>query len=109
RQLRPGRRIGDARGFEQALDWLRNQVANTTDITSKNGANIAYAVYVLARNGRPVMGDLRYLAETKIEAFDTALAQAQIGAALALLGDRGRATKAFEAGARALATAETSK
>jgi alpha-2-macroglobulin len=98
-----------ARGFEQALDWLRNQVANTTDITSKNGANIAYAVYVLARNGRPVMGDLRYLAETKIEAFDTALAQAQIGAALALLGDRGRATKAFEAGARALATAETSK
>lgn len=98
-----------ARGFEQALDWLRNQVANTTDINSSNGPDIAYAIYVLARNGRPVMGDLRYLAETKIGSFTTALARAQIGAALALLGDRGRAIKAFDAAAQWLATAKRSK
>jgi len=98
-----------ARGFDQALDWLRNQVANTTNINNSNGANIAYAIYVLARNGRPVMGDLRYLAETKIGDFNTALARAQIGAALALLGDRGRAARAFESAAKALADAKRSK
>ena len=32
-----------------------------------NGDDLAYALYVLARNGRPVMGDLRYLADTKLE------------------------------------------
>ena len=34
--------------------------------------DLAYAAYVLARNGRPVMGDLRYLADTKIDAFRVA-------------------------------------
>ena len=57
---------------------------------------------MLARNGRPVMGDLRYLADTKMSAFDTALARAQIGAALALLGDRGRAQTAFAAAVQKL-------
>jgi len=98
-----------ARGFSQALDWLRNQVANTTDINNSNNRDIAYAVYVLARNGRPVMGDLRYMAETKINSFTTALARAQIGAALALLGDRGRSSRAFEAAGQALSDAKRSK
>ncbi|MGL4241217.1 MAG: alpha-2-macroglobulin family protein, partial [Beijerinckiaceae bacterium] len=56
---------------------------------------MAYALYVLARNGRPVMGDLRYLADNKIADMGSPLAQAQVGAALALLGDRGRARQAF--------------
>ncbi|MGE3246286.1 MAG: alpha-2-macroglobulin [Beijerinckiaceae bacterium] len=97
------------RGFDQALDWLRNQVANTRDINARNGSDIAYAIYVLARNGRPVMGDLRYLVETKLNAFATPLARAKFGAALALLGDLGRAARAFESAAKALAGAERSK
>jgi hypothetical protein len=64
--------------------------------------DLAYAAYVLARNGRPVMGDLRYLADTKIGDFQTPLARGQIAAALALLGDRGRAQKAFESALAAL-------
>ena len=43
------------------------------------------------------MGDLRYLADTKIDAFTSPLARGQIAAALALLGDRGRAQTAFAA------------
>jgi uncharacterized protein YfaS (alpha-2-macroglobulin family) len=82
--------------FNLALDRLRNVVVNTTDIDQKAG-DIAYAVYVLARNGRPVMGDLRYLADTKMSAFGSPLARGQIAAALALLGDRGRAETAFGA------------
>ena len=82
--------------FSQALDRLRNFVANTTEAEGKS-AEIAYAAYVLARNGRPVMGDLRYLADTKLLTFTTSLSRAQIAAALALLGDRGRAQKVFGA------------
>nr|WP_246505323.1 alpha-2-macroglobulin [Microvirga antarctica] len=80
--------------FTVALDRLRNFVANTTEV-GDNGANLAYAAYVLARNGRPVMGDLRYLADTKLAEFTSPLARGQLAAALALLGDRGRAQKTF--------------
>jgi alpha-2-macroglobulin len=82
--------------FNQALDRLRNFVANTMNV-EESASDLAYAAYVLARNGRPVMGDLRYLADTKLAAFESSLARAQIGAALALLGDRGRAQTVFAA------------
>ncbi|GJD94165.1 alpha-2-macroglobulin family protein [Methylobacterium iners] len=87
--------------FSSALDRLRNAVANTTEVRD-GGMDIAYAAYVLARNGRPVMGDLRYLADTKLGDFATPLGRGQIAAALALLGDRGRATKAFDSALTAL-------
>ncbi|HEX8374306.1 MAG TPA: alpha-2-macroglobulin family protein, partial [Geminicoccaceae bacterium] len=38
--------------FANALDRLRNTVANTTEVKD-GGMDIAYAAYVLARNGRP--------------------------------------------------------
>ena len=85
------------KGFEQALDRLRNQVVNASDVSPGKCEPIAYAIYVLARNGRPIMGDLRYLADTKLDAFQTPLARAQIAAALAMLGDRGRAQAVFNA------------
>lgn len=81
--------------FNLALDRLRNQVVNTGEINKEEAAGIAYALYVLARNGRPVMGDLRYLADNKLADFATPLARAQIGAALSALGDRGRGRTAF--------------
>nr|WP_232631375.1 alpha-2-macroglobulin [Methylobacterium sp. Leaf118] len=87
--------------FNNALDRLRNTVANTTNVEN-GGMDLAYAAYVLARNGRPVMGDLRYLADTKINDFATPLGRGQLAAALALLGDRGRAQKAFDAAVKAL-------
>jgi uncharacterized protein YfaS (alpha-2-macroglobulin family) len=80
------------KGFDTALDHLRNFVANTTDVDADQSDSLAYAVYVLARNGRPVMGDLRYLADAKLAAFQSPFARAQLGAALSLLGDRGRAS-----------------
>ncbi|SFI45548.1 hypothetical protein SAMN05216304_102829 [Bosea sp. OK403] len=81
--------------FNLALDRLRNQVVNTSEINKEEAAGIAYALYVLARNGRPVMGDLRYLADNKLADFATPLARGQIGAALSALGDRGRGRAAF--------------
>jgi alpha-2-macroglobulin len=81
--------------FSLALDRLRNQVVNTSEIRKEEAAGIAYATYVLARNGRPVMGDLRYLSDNKLSEFESPLARGQIAAGLALLGDRTRARTAF--------------
>ncbi|CAN1511775.1 COG2373 Large extracellular alpha-helical protein [Rhabdaerophilaceae bacterium] len=83
--------------FVLALDRLRNQVTNVGEVRADEASGLAYALYVLARNGRPVMGDLRYLADNRLDAFPTPLARAQIGAALAALGDRTRSRAAFAA------------
>jgi len=79
-----------------ALDNLANRIAYANDFTS-GGEDIAYSLYVLARTGRAAIGDLRYYADSKLEAFSTPLAKAQIGAAMALYGDRQRAARAFTA------------
>jgi alpha-2-macroglobulin len=84
-----------ATGMNLALDRLRNQVTNAGEIRPEDAPGIAYALYVLARNGRPVMGDLRYLADTKLGSFASPLAKGQIAAALSLLGDRGRGRTVF--------------
>ena len=88
--------------FDQALDRLRNEVVNAPEPNKDNAAALAYALYVLARNGRPVIGDLRYLSDAKLDAFATPLGKAQLAAALAMLGDRARAAGAFGAALNAL-------
>ncbi len=90
--------------FDAALERLRNLLANSSEIGAGEGPSVAYAAYVLARNGRPVMGDLRYLADTKIDRLDSPLARAQLAAALALLGDRGRAMTVFDKATERLST-----
>lgn len=62
----------------------------------------AYAHYVLARAGRADRSGLRYLHDDQIEAIASPLARAQVGAALALIGDRARARNAFEKAVAAL-------
>lgn len=89
------------KAFNLALDRLRNFVANTTNVED-NSMQLAYAAYVLARNGRPVMGDLRYLTDSKLSSFPSPLSRAQLAAALALLGDRGRAQSTFNSAMQAL-------
>ena len=81
-------------GFTQALDRLQNFIAYAEDF-QKGGEDRAYALYVLARNGRAPIGDLRYYADTRLDRFSTPLAQAQLGAALAMMGDKTRAEAAF--------------
>lgn len=88
-----------------ALDNLSNRIAYADDF-ERGGEDIAYALYVLARSGKASIGDLRYYVETKIDNFGTALAKAQIGAALALYGDRRRSADAFEAAFASLRTTD---
>ncbi|MBS1167598.1 MAG: hypothetical protein H6R00_3623 [Proteobacteria bacterium] len=80
--------------YDMAVTNLKNRVAYASDFTD-GGEDVAYGLYVLARNGRASIGDLRFFAETKLDAFGTPLARAQLGAALALYGDSQKATGVF--------------
>ncbi|MEM9249259.1 MAG: alpha-2-macroglobulin family protein [Pseudomonadota bacterium] len=91
--------------FGAALDNLRNAVAIHPDFEA-GGEALAYALMVLAREGAAAMGDLRYYADVKVEAFATPLARAQLGAALALYGDQPRADAMFRAGFEGLLAAQ---
>jgi len=82
--------------FGQALDRLQNFALNGEDF-GDGGEDRAYALYVLARNGRAPVGELRYYVDTKLANFTTPLGKAQLGAALAMLGDKERAETAFKA------------
>ena len=53
--------------FKSALDRIRNSVVNANEPEKDGGRDLAYGLYVLARNGAAPIGDLRYLADTKLE------------------------------------------
>ena len=93
--------------FKLALDRLRNYVSTAPDPSTDGGLALAYALYVLARNGVAPVGDLRYLADAKIDDLKTATAKAEVGAALAMLGDRIRAEKVFDVALSSLAKEPT--
>jgi alpha-2-macroglobulin len=90
-------------GFKLALDRLRNFVANADDPAKDGGRNLAYALYVLARNGAAPIGDLRYFADAKLDAIATPIAKAQIAAALGMLGDHARAEHVYAAALASIA------
>jgi uncharacterized protein YfaS (alpha-2-macroglobulin family) len=96
-----------AKAFTQALDRLRNYIAMTPDPAKNGGRELAYAFYVLARNGMAPMGDLRYVADEKLAAFGTPIAKAQVASALAMLGDKTRANRVYAAALEALAPAKS--
>ncbi|MDQ2703979.1 MAG: alpha-2-macroglobulin family protein, partial [Pseudomonadota bacterium] len=85
-----------AQAMSQALSNLQNSLAYDIDLEDR-GSEIAYALYVLARNKRASVGDLRYYSDTQLEAFSSPMAVAQLGASLALYGDAQRSQAAFTA------------
>jgi uncharacterized protein YfaS (alpha-2-macroglobulin family) len=99
-----------ARGFDVpqtaytlAIDRLRNYVATAPEPSKHGGRELAYALYVLARNGAAPIGDLRYIADVKLSDVATPIAKAQIAAALAMVGDKARADNAYLAALNAIA------
>ncbi|MFP4519154.1 MAG: alpha-2-macroglobulin family protein, partial [Oceanicaulis sp.] len=81
--------VGDPRWTEDTAERLANRSA-------------AYALYVLARNGRADRSRLRYMHDERLQTIESPLARAQIGAGLAAIGDEARAASAFEAAVEAL-------
>jgi len=85
-----------AQAISQALSNLQNSLGYDQSVEDR-GSQIAYALYVLARNKKASVGDLRYYADTKLEAFSSPMAVAQLAAALALYGDAQRSEATFQA------------
>lgn len=81
--------------FESGLDRLRSVLSYVGEVEGERGSEIAYATYVLARNGRAAIGDLRYFAEEKLDKFQSPLARAQLAASLSFSGDDGLASRLF--------------
>ncbi len=78
----------------QALENLQNALSANTNVKD-NGNEIAYALYVLARNKKASISDLRYYADTMLNDFPTPLSKAHLAAALALYGDAQRSRNIF--------------
>jgi hypothetical protein len=93
--------------FKSALDRVRNSVVNAAEPEKDGGRDLAYGLYVLARNGVAPIGDLRYLADTKLNNLATSIAKSQLAAALALVGDRARAERVYAAALDSLAPKPT--
>ena len=89
--------------FKSALDRIRNSVVNANEPEKDGGRDLAYGLYVLARNGAAPIGDLRYLADTKLNNLATSIAKSQLAAALALVGDKSRAERVYAAALESLA------
>jgi uncharacterized protein YfaS (alpha-2-macroglobulin family) len=82
-----------------ALNNLENQLGYDNNVAER-GNEMAYALYVLARNRRAAISDLRYYADTMLEQFPTELSRAHIAASLALYGDHDRSERIFAGAAR---------
>ncbi len=82
--------------LQLALNNLQNRINYAPDFDA-GGEDVAYALYLLAREGAASVADLRYYADAKRQAFSTAQARAQLGAALASYGDTLRADAMFRA------------
>src|SRR5690606_19485622 len=85
-----------SRSLVQALNNLQNAISYDIDVQDR-GSEIAYALYVLARNKKASVGDLRYFADTQLEGFASPLAIAHLAASLALYGDTQRSEQTFQA------------
>ncbi len=77
--------------LDSALAWLRNEVYNDP---SAHQAQI-YAAYVLALDGQAPAGAIRVMGNSLGQVAHP-LARAQLGAALAMIGEPGQARDAFE-------------
>jgi len=98
RARRMGHQVPE-RALRAALDNLASQVNYAGDF-EHGGEDLAYALMVLASEGAAAVGDLRYNADTRADAFATPLALAQLGAALAAHGDQPRADAMFARASR---------
>ena len=90
-----------ASALTAALANLRSQAGYAAEF-DRGGEGLAYALFVLAREGQASIGDLRYYADTRADAFATPMALAQLGAALAAYGEQARADRLFRLAAAAV-------
>ena len=99
--LRRVARLNDFGSVNYEFEVYRWPGSNdTTELLRSRAA--AYALYVLAKANEADVGQVRYFHDARLQNEPSPLARAQIGAALAHLGDRARSRNAFRMAERAL-------
>jgi len=89
------------RAISSGLNWIENHLDRWSSEGAKQEAD-AYGLYVLSRNKRTLMTELRYRSETKKDLLRSAQAWAHLAASLAYVGEDERARKLFAKAAGAL-------
>jgi hypothetical protein len=98
-----------ARGFIVADEGLRRgarYLQETAASDSHDDNTRAYAFYVLARENKVNLSDLRYFTDTRALEMKTSLAPALAGAALSQVGDRARSRAIFARASEIAMTAD---
>ncbi|HVY86259.1 MAG TPA: alpha-2-macroglobulin [Caulobacterales bacterium] len=101
RALRSVARLNDSASVNYEFDVYHWPGSNDSEALMRSRA-AAYALYVLAHAGQADIGQVRYFHDTQLSKEPSPLARAQIGAALAYMGDRARAHHAFQTAEQAL-------
>ena len=76
--------------------WYRNPADSKKATERMRSRASAYALYILAKAGRGDLARLRWWHDVHMKDDDSPLARAQIGAGLALMGDKARARSSFK-------------
>jgi hypothetical protein len=82
--------------------WLSSEEASRAATQRMRSRASAYALYVLAKGGRGDLARLRWFHDVQLKNEPSPLARAQVGAGLAMMGDRARARSAFRQAVKAL-------
>jgi uncharacterized protein YfaS (alpha-2-macroglobulin family) len=82
--------------------WALNKDASKAATTRMRSRASAYALYVLAKAGRGDLARLRWWHDVQMKSDTSPLARAQVGAGLAMMGDKARAHDAFTQAVAAL-------
>ena len=80
---------------EYPANWLATEAASKAATTRLRSRASAYALYVLAKAQAGDLARLRWYHDVQMKDEGSALARAQVGAGLALMGDRARAHDSF--------------
>jgi len=84
-------------------DWQAGSKDASTEATKRMRSRAsAYALYVLAKAGKGDLSRLRWWHDVQMKSESSPLARAQVGAGLALMGDKARAADSLRQAAAAL-------
>jgi hypothetical protein len=81
--------------WNRGIEWLRYQITTPEVENMQTIATQTYALHLLAANGDNPIETARYLIDNARSKLPSALSAAQLGTALAIMGDTERATQAF--------------
>lgn len=82
--------------------WYRSDAESTKATERMRSRASAYALYVLAKANQPDLARMRWWHDVHMKDDDSPLARAQIGAGLALAGDKARARSSFKRAVQSL-------